>query len=128
MIPVVIDSSSEVAVVDDYEGPLVVVPSGEETTTLFALVTADPCPTIQWRLNGNNISQNSIYTISDPCPPSGSPGSPPYNFTLTINVTTDTALGTYTAAVTNAAGTVPVAMVVVTTPGTLALGGHSLWS
>ena len=114
--------------VDDYEGPLVVVPSGEETTTLFALVTADPCPTIQWRRNGNNISQNSIYTINNPCPPSDSPGSPPYNFTLTINVTTEIALSTYTAAVTNAAGTVPVAMVVVTTPGMLALGGHSLWS
>jgi len=42
----VLDSSTEGAMVDDYVGPLLVSSSEEETVTLFAVVTADPCPTI----------------------------------------------------------------------------------
>ena len=110
-----LDSSTQNAVLDDYLGPLLVSSSEEETVTLFTVVTADPCPTIQWMFNGSNITQNAVYTINDPCPSPGSPGSPSYNFTLTINLTMETA-GVYSAAVTNPAGTSLVAGLTVTPP------------
>jgi len=40
VIPNVLDSSTDGAVVDDYLGPLLVSSSEEETVTLFAVVTA----------------------------------------------------------------------------------------
>ena len=117
MLPVVQASSAGIAVQDRDVGPLLVVPNGEEVT-LFALVTAYPCPTIQWRLNRNSISQSDVYTIGDPCPPDGSPGSTFYNFTLTITVTMGT-VGDYTAQLINAAGVVTVEGVFITRPGRL---------
>ena len=123
MVANVLDSSTEGAVVDDYLGPLLASSSEEETVTLFAVVTADPCPTIQWMFNGNNITQNAVYTINDPCPSPGSPGSASYNFTLTINLTMETA-GVYSAAVTNPAGTSLVAGLTVTPPRMLALESY----
>ena len=120
MIPNVLDSSTGNAVVDDYLGPLLVSSSEEESVTLFAVVTADPCPTIQWMFNGSNITQNAVYTINNPCPSPGSPGSVSYNFTLTINLTMETA-GIYNAAITNPAGTSLVAGLTVTPPRMLAL-------
>ena len=115
-----LDSSTQNAVLDDYLGPLLVSSSEEETVTLFTVVTADPCPTIQWMFNGSNITQNAVYTINDPCPSPGSPGSASYNFTLTVNLTMETA-GVYNAAFTNPAGTSLVAGLTVTPPCMLAL-------
>ena len=123
MVANVLDSSTDGAVVDDYLGPLLVSSSEEESVTLFAVVTADPCPTIQWMFNGSNITQNAVYTINDPCPSSGSPGSASYNFTLTINLTMETA-GVYSAAVTNPARTSLVAGLTVTPPSMLALESY----
>ena len=116
VLPVVQSSSAGIAVQDRDVGPLRVVPNGE-VVTLFALVTAYPCPTIQWRQNRNSIRQSDVYTISDPCPPDGSPGSTFYNFTLNITVTIGT-VGNYTARLINAAGVVNVEGVFVTQPGT----------
>ena len=94
--------------------------------TLFAVVTADPCPSIQWRLNGSAVSNGGNYRIVNPC--SSSPaGTTSYNFTLTITANSATA-GTYTATFTNAAGTVNVPEVFVTPPGMLAYRGYSYWS
>ena len=86
--------------------------------TLFAVVTADPCPTIEWRLNGSAVSNGGNYRIVNPCS-SAPAGTASYNFTLTITVNAATA-GTYTATFTNAAGTVNVPEVFVTPPGMLA--------
>jgi len=119
----VLGSSTEGAMEDDYVGRLLVSSSEEESVTLFAVVTADPCPAIQWMFNGSNITQNAVYTINDPCPSPGSPGSVSYNFTLTINLTMETA-GVYSAAVTNPAGTSLVASLTVTPPGMQALESY----
>ena len=120
MIPTVQSSTTDIAVLDRDVGPLLVVPNGEDVT-LFAVVTADPCPTIQWRLNKSSISQGDmLYTIGGPCLPDGSnsSNSTSYNFTLTINVTMETA-GYYTANLINAAGVANVSAVFVTPPGML---------
>ena len=115
-------SSQNLTVDRDLGKPLLVAPRVGGQVILFAVVTADPCPTIQWRLNRSAISQsNPGYTIGNPC---GSPGSytgtTSFNFTLTITATTVTT-GTYNAVLTNTAGTREVPDVFVTPPGVLAL-------
>ena len=101
--------------------PLLVAPSDGGNAVLFAVVTADPCPTIEWRVNGTAIGSVG-YTLNNPC---FSPaGTIVFNFTLTIAATSPRA-GIYTATVTNAAGTVNMLPVFVTPPGTLALRGYS---
>ena len=82
---------------------------------LFAVVTADPCPTIQWRVNGSAINRSGVYTIDNPCSTSPA-GATSFNFTLTITATSATA-GTYNAVLTNAVGTREVPDVFVTPPG-----------
>ena len=104
--------------------PLLVAPSVGGEVTLFAVVAADPCPTIQWMRNGTRISNGGNYRIVNPCP-SAPAGTPSYNFTLTITANTATT-GIYTATITNAAGTVNVPSVFVTPPGMLALLGKQL--
>ena len=121
--PAVSISSSANLTVDSIIGkPLLVAPIVEGQVTLFAVVTADPCPTIQWRLNGSAVSND---TIGNPC--SDSPaGTTVFNFTLTITATAVTT-GTYSATLTNPAGTANVPDVFVTPPGMTALRGNSWW-
>ena len=115
VMPTVNSSTANITVRDRDVGPLLVVPSGEDVT-LFAVVTADPCPTIHWKLNGSTtIRQSDVYTIGNPCHPDGL-NSAFYNFTITINVTTETA-GYYTAQFNNVAGVADVPAVFVTPPG-----------
>ena len=83
--------------------------------TLFAEVTADPCPTIRWRVNGSAVRSGENYQIENPC--SNVPaGTTSFNFTLTIAATVTTT-GTYNATLTNPAGTIVVPYVFVTPPG-----------
>ena len=105
----------------DIEKPLLVAQSVERQVTLFALVTADPCPIIQWRLNGSNITNDvdGNYIIGNPCS-SSEDGTTTFNFTLTITANSATA-GTYNAAFSNEAGTREVPDVFVTPPGLLVL-------
>ena len=99
--------------------PLLVAPIDGGNAVLFAVVTADPCPTIEWRVNGTAVS-GAGYTLNNPC--SSPPGTASFNFTLTITATS-ARTGTYTATLTNAAGTQDVMPVFVTPPGVLALRG-----
>ena len=117
MIPTVQSSTAaDIAVPDRDVGRLLVVPNGEDAT-LFAVVAADPCPTIQWKLNGSTtIRQSDVYTIGNPCHPDGL-NSTFYNFTITINVTTQKTAGYYTAQFNNVAGVADVSAVFVTPPG-----------
>ena len=101
----------------DIEKPLLVAHSVGGQVTLFALVTADPCPSIQWRLNGSNITNGGNYIIGDPCP-SSEDGTTTFNFTLTITANSATA-GIYDATFSNEAGTREVPDVFVTPPGML---------
>ena len=118
-IPDVSASSSEGLIVDSIIGkPLLVAPSDGGHVTLFAVVTADPCPTTEWRLNGSAVSNGGNYIIGDPCS-SAPAGTTTFNFTLTITANSATT-GIYDATLTNAAGTREVPDVFVTPPGILA--------
>ena len=118
-IMAVSSSSSDIHAMDIGIGlPLFVAPTDGGDAVLFAVVTADPCPTIQWTMNGSDISSGGGYTLNNPC--SSPAGTTSFNFTLTIAATAVTT-GTYNATLTNPAGTVNVPDVFVTPPGTLAL-------
>ena len=112
-------STSDLVRMDrDLGKPLLVSNSDGGQVSLFAVVTADPCPTIQWRLNGSAVSNGGNYIIDNPC--SGAPaGTTSFSFTLTITVTSAT-VGTYNATLTNAAETTEVPDVFVTIPGSCA--------
>lgn len=118
-IPAVLASSSDNLTVDsDIGKPLLVASISGDQVTLFAMVITGSCPTVQWRVNASNISESDAhYTIGDPCPSVSSFNVSSYNFTLTITVTPMTA-GTYTAILSNQAGTIEVPDVFVTPPGT----------
>ena len=101
------------------EKPLLVARRVGGAVTLYAEVAADPCPTIQWSLNGSAVISGGDYLIGNPC--SNSPaGTTSFNFTLTITATSVTA-GTYNAALNNPAGTTEVPDVFVTPPGTCSI-------
>ena len=115
-------SSDNLTVDSDIGKPLLVASSSGGQATLFAVVTTGSCPTVQWRVNASNISKsNAQYTIGDPCPSVSFLNVSSYNFTLTITVTAMTA-GTYSAILSNPAGTIEVPDVFVTPPGMLTLG------
>ena len=122
VIMAVSSSSSDVNAMDTGIGlPLLVAATDGGNAVLFAVVTADPCPSIQWTVNGSNIG-SAGYTLNTPC---ASPaGTTSFNFTLTI-AATSARTGTYAATLTNPAGSQIVMPVFVTPPGTLALRGYS---
>ena len=94
---------------------MLVAASSGRSVVVFAIVTADPCPTVQWRLNGTNIRASDVYSIYDPC--SATPaGGTAYYFSLTITTTTETA-GIYNGILSNSAGTTSIPDVFVTPPG-----------
>ena len=97
--------------------PLLVAPTDGGDAILFAVVIADPCPTIQWVVNGSAVSGAGY---NNPC--SSPAGTTSFNFTLTITATL-ARTGMYTATLTNPAGTVNVPPVFVTPPGMLTTAG-----
>ena len=99
--------------------PLLVVPTDGGNAILFAVVTADPCPTVQWMVNGSTVSGVG-YTLNNPC--SSPAGTTSFNFTLTI-AATSARTGTYTATLMNPAGMVNMLPVFVTPPGVLTTAG-----
>ena len=112
-IMAVSSSSSDIYAMDIGIGlPLLVVPTDGGSAILFAVVTADPCPTIQWMVNGS--------TLNNPC--SSPAGTTSFNFTLTI-AATSARTGTYTATLMNPAGMVNMLPVFVTPPGVLTTAG-----
>ena len=107
-------SSSDIHTMDTgIRLPLLVAPSDGGNAILFAVVIADPCPTIQWTVNGTAVSGVG-YTLNNPC--SSPAGTTSFNFTLTI-AATSARTGTYSATLTNPAGTQFVPEVFVTPPG-----------
>ena len=115
-------SSSDLLATDSVIGlPLLVAPIVGGNAVLFAVVTADPCPTIHWRVNGSNIG-SAGYTLNNPC--SSPAGTTSFNFTLTI-AATSARTGTYNAVLANPAGTQNVPEVFVTPPGMKTLRDYS---
>ena len=98
-----------------YESVLLVGELNAVGVRVVAMVESDPCPTVQWSFNGNDIASSDIYMISDPCtdPKSGSP----YEFYLTIaNLTSDTS-GRYSAVFTHFSGSTTLPNFLITIPG-----------
>ena len=119
-IMAVSSSSSDTHTMDIGIGlPLLVAPTDGGNAVLFAVVTADPCPTIQWMVNGSAVS-GAGYTTNNPC--SSPAGTTSFNFTLTITATS-ARTGTYAATLINRAGSRNVMPVFVTPPGTVTTAG-----
>ena len=113
-IMAVSSSSSDIHTMDTGIGlPLLVAPTDGGNAVLFAVVTADPCPTIQWTVNGSDIG-SAGYALNNPC--SSPAGTTSFNFTLTITATS-ARTGTYAATIMNRAGSQNVMPVFVTPPG-----------
>ena len=116
VIPAVSLSSSDDLTVDSIiRKPLLVAPSVGADVILYVVVSADPCPSIQWRLNGGAVSNDGNYLIGYPCF-SAPAGTATFNFTLTITTNSATA-GTYSAILINPAGRANTSDVFVTPPG-----------
>ena len=80
VIMAVSSSSSDIHAMDIGIGlPLLVAPSDGADAVLFAVVTADPCPSIQWTVNGSDIG-SAGYTLNNLC--SSPAGTTSFNFTL----------------------------------------------
>ena len=102
------------AIMDRYEGVLLV---GELNVDVgvIAMVESDPCPTVQWRFNGNDIASGDIYMISDPCTDPNS--TSPYECTLTIVNLTSATSGIYSAVFTHFSGSTILSDFFITVPG-----------
>ena len=119
VIPAVSLSSSDDLTVDSIiRKPLLVAPSVGAEVILYAVVTAVPCPSIQWRVNGSAINSGGNYLTGITC------STTSHYFSLTITTTVGTA-GTYNATLSTPAGTIEVPDISVIPPGMLALKGSS---
>ena len=103
------------AVMDRYEGVLLVGELNAPDVRVVAMVESDPCPTVQWSFNGNNIASGDIYMISDPCTDPNS--ASPYEYTLTITNLTSATSGRYSAVFTHFSSSTTLSDFLVTVPG-----------
>ena len=56
-----------------------------ESSSCFSVGSCDSCPSVQWTLNGVNITTGMDYTVSDPCSDGmASSDNSPFTFTLTV--------------------------------------------
>ena len=117
MGPVVrpLTESTAGAVMDRYEDVLLVGELNAADVRVVAMVESDPCPTVQWRFNGNDITSGDNYIISDPCADLNS--ASPYEFTLTIANLTSATSGRYSAVFTHFSGSTILSDFLVTIPG-----------
>ena len=97
MAPVIrpLTESTAGAVMDRYEGVLLVGELNAADVRVVAMVESDPCPTVQWRFNGNDIASGDTCMISDPCADPNS--ASPYEYALTIASLTSATSGRYSA-------------------------------
>ena len=111
----VIQRRNDTTIEDPIVGTLILTPLGTSNLIITIVVTSDPCPTVQWRLHGVEISGDSIspYLFNDPC--SDSEAVSPFTFTLSIWVVTLNTSGQYTAIFTNYE--IAEARIYVTVPG-----------
>lgn len=79
-------------------------------------VVADPCPVIVWFFNGTRLGlSNETFTYNNACAEAGT-SSPNWTFTLSVLLTAATS-GSYTATLTNIAGSVSLPKAYFTLPG-----------
>ena len=98
-----------------------------QSLTLAMTVTADPCPEVEWRLDGRTLAEveeESVYDINS-CSDFTGPDTGSYTFTIAINSVSDSTTGNYTITLSNRAGTVTSDPVFVTPEGVCA--DHSVY-
>ena len=97
----------------------------EDPLILSVNVTADPCPAVDWRLDGRTLAEvvtsagcNMSFYTTNSCSNFTGPDTGSYTFTITINNVSDCTAGRYTITLSNRAGTVTSDPVFVTPEGT----------
>ena len=103
------------AVMDRYEGVVLVGELNAADVRVVAMVESDPFPTVQWKFNRIDIASGDIYMISDPCANLSS--ASPYEFTLTVTNLTSATSGRYSAVFTHFSGSTTLPDFLVTVPG-----------
>lgn len=96
-------------------GTLIIRPFGTINQMIIATLDSDPCPFIQWSLNGTSIVNDTIFSVSNPC--ADSSAQHPFNFTLTIANLTYATSGNYSATFSHSAMSVTLPLLYVTVPG-----------
>lgn len=103
---------------DDQDlGALIVRDNG--SYVIFSVdVVADPCPNVEWSLNGTRLGpSNETITYNSTCIESYS-RSPNWTFSLNVTLTAATS-GSYSASFSNVAGTTFLPKTYITIPGML---------
>ena len=115
-LPVVSDlTTTNPTAVSDMMGTYIVASPGTLNVTVTVEVSSDPCPAVQWSINGTAISNVSPnYYVNDPCRNGSS--SSPYTFTITIASLTPATSGSYSAVFSHPFGSTPL-FVLVAIPG-----------
>ena len=91
-----LSTTNPLATVDRLVGTLLIHPVKTTNVLLRAEVNSDPCPDVQWQLNGTNItSSDGAFSFDNPCLDTSAIS--PYNFSLTILVLTKIYSGNYSA-------------------------------
>ena len=96
-------------------GALIVRNNGS-TVSFSVDVLADPCPDIMWTYNGIRLGpSNNTFIYSNPCI-EDSTRLPYLTFSLNV-ILTEATSGSYSANITNVAGTTPLPNIYITIPG-----------
>ena len=103
--------------------PTYFVPVGQPLS-LSVNVTADPCPEVEWMVDGKTLLEveesaecNMTFYSTDSCSDFTGPPTGSYTFTIAINSVLDCTTGRYTITLSNRAGTVTSGPVFVTPEG-----------
>lgn len=98
-------NSTEMTASEDRDLGALIVQDNGTTVNFFVILMADPCPNITWFFNSTPLGpSNSTFMFNDPCTEANA-RSPEWNFTLSVSPLTQETSGSYTASLTNQAGT-----------------------
>ena len=103
------------AVADQLVGTLIVQPENTANFAVVVMVISDPCPTVQWSFNGDDVSNGPVYQVDDPCVDEAAQS--PYTYTLTIANLNSTTSGEYSAVFSHLGGSTTLPRLYVTVPG-----------
>ena len=101
---------------NDRDLGILIVRDDGSTVNLSVDVVADPCPEIVWFFNGTRLGpSNETFTYNNACAEADASG-PNWTFTLSVLLTPSTT-GSYTANLTNIAGSESLPKAYFTLPG-----------
>ena len=117
---------TELGAFDDRDLGALIVQDNGTTVNFFVDVVADPCPDITWFFKGVQLGPgDSMFIYNNACSVADA-RSPNWRFTLSVPVLTEDTSGSYTASLTNIAGTTQLTTsAYFTIPGTSILYIHN---